>query len=213
MQYFTVISEEALARGIRRLTALTGLAALEATQLADSFAKQLETLRSQKGETLRDELVKLSANLGNQFTLHLLVLVNAYSHAYTLIPCSITDEAALPAVRKAHLRDEVENLRNALRDATKNTKSDWLEAAQHYAEKVVASLAEHSASVHAGVLEVGSFNVGLTNAIKAIREKHDIPVLLLSPDTSKPKGAVTVVAQVPDAYIEKGLKGWQFHAI
>jgi len=211
VQYFTVISEEALARGIRRLTALTGLAALEATQLADSFAKRLETLRSQKGETLRDELVKLSANLGNQFTLHFFVLVNAHSHIHRCFV--LADEAALPAVRKAHLRDEVENLRNALRDATKNTKSDWLEAAQHYAEKVVVSLAEHSASVHVGVLEVGSFNVGLTNAIKAIREKHDIPVLLLSPDTSKPKGAVTVVAQVPDAYIEKGLKGWQFHAI
>jgi alanyl-tRNA synthetase len=54
---------------------------------------------------------------------------------------------------------------------------------------------------------VGSFNVGLTNAIKAIREKHDVPVLLLSPDTSKPKGSVTIVAQVPDAIISKGLQG------
>jgi len=176
---FTVVGEEALARGIRRLTALTGEAAFNALQNAEAFAKKLEALHAVKGDALKNELIKLSTEL---------------------------DEASIPAARKIYLREELERLRDALRGAVKSNKSDWLEAAQRYAEEVVESLNKSPAVVHVGILEVASFNVGLTNAIKAIREKHDVPVLLLSPDTSKPKAAVTIVAQVPDAFIEKGLQ-------
>jgi len=186
IECFTIIGEEALARGIRRVTALTGHAALQAISTADAFAKRIEALRTAKGETLKNELIKLSAEL---------------------------DEAALPASRKVHLREEVEKLRDTLRGAAKSTKADWLEAAQRYAESVVETLNAAPASVHVGILEVGSFNVGLTNAIKAIREKHDVPVLLLSPDTSKPKGSVTIVAQVPDAVVSKGLQASEWAGV
>jgi len=176
---FTIIGEEALARGIRRLTALTGQAALRAVHLAEAFAKRIEDLRSEKGDSLKNELVKLSVEL---------------------------DEAAIPAARKIGLREELERMRDALRGAAKSSKSDWLEAAQRYAESVIASMEHSPVALHVGILEVGSFNVGLTNAIKAIREKHDVPVLLLSPDTSKAKGTVTIVAQVPDTCIKSGLQ-------
>jgi len=179
VECFTIIGEEALARGTRRITALTGHAALKAVQDGENFAKKVASLHSLKGDTLRDELVQLTAKL---------------------------DDADIPAYRKIHLREELEKLRDTLRGAAKTTKADWTEAAQRYADSVIETLNKTPERVHVGILEVGSYSVGLTNAIKAIREKHDIPVLLLSPDTSKPKGSVLVVAQVSDAAISKGLQ-------
>ena len=64
---FTIVGEEALARGIRRITALTGKLALQAVNNANVLAKRIEDLHSVKGEALKDELVKLAAELGTRY--------------------------------------------------------------------------------------------------------------------------------------------------
>lgn len=183
---FTVVSEEAIAQGIRRIEALTGVLAQAANANADEFEKRLKAVSDLKGNALKDAIVQLTADLN----------------------------MPMPAARKLGFKDELEKLRDRLRKEASGNKSEQLLAAQRYALTAIETLDHTPASFYVEIVELGSFNVGMTNTIKAIREKHDIPALLLSPDTSKAKPVVTVIAQVPDAVAAKdnGLKANEWAA-
>jgi len=183
---FTVVSEEAIAQGIRRVEALTGALAQAAFANADEFEKRLKAISDLKGNALRDAIVKLTSDLN----------------------------VSMPAARKLGFKEELELLRDRIRKETSGNKAEQLVAAQQYALTAIEALDHTPASFYVEIVDLGSFNVGMTNTIKAIREKHDVPALLLSADTSKAKPVVTVIAQVPDALAAKnnGLKANEWAA-
>ncbi|KAL6074796.1 Alanine--tRNA ligase [Balamuthia mandrillaris] len=184
---FTIVAEEALARGIRRLVALTGKPAQEAIHRGEELAKAVALLKNKKGEDLKCAVTDLAKQL---------------------------DEAVVPASKRYIIRDSLDQFRRTVADSTKNTKAEQLELAQQYAEQVVSDLqASPDSRFHVGILQVNSFTVALTNAIKAIQEKHpSLPVLLLSADNTNPKKPkATVVCQVPQSVVDStSLKanGW-----
>jgi alanyl-tRNA synthetase len=183
---FTITSEEAIAQGIRRVEALTGPLAQAAFANADEFEKRLKAVSDLKGNALKDAIVKLASELN--------------------VP--------MPAARKLGFKDELEVLRDRIRKEATGSKAEQLVAAQQYALSAIETLDHTPAPFYVEIVDLGSFNVGMTNTIKAIREKHDVPALLLSADTSKAKPIVTVIAQVPDALAatNNGLKANEWAA-
>eukprot|EP01087_Luapelamoeba_hula_P009968 TRINITY_DN2608_c0_g1_i1.p1 TRINITY_DN2608_c0_g1~~TRINITY_DN2608_c0_g1_i1.p1 ORF type:complete len:999 (-),score=164.74 TRINITY_DN2608_c0_g1_i1:4-2868(-) len=172
---FTVISEEALAQGVRRVVAYTGNPALAAVQNAEAFEQKLKAVTDLKGNELRDSIARLTIEL----------------------------DAPMPATRKLVFKDELEKLRDRLRKESTGNKAEQAAAAQRYGAEIGESVTNQSSSFYVGQVELGSSNVAITSTIKAIREKRDIPVLLVSADTSKAKPSITIVAQVPDALVSK----------
>jgi alanyl-tRNA synthetase len=180
---FAVISEEALARGIRRVVAFTGDAARQAVARADELQRKIEAAAALKGADLEEEIKRLDKAINDA-------------------------EQPIPAARQVQSRALLDKLRGSAFAASKNSKAEQLEAAQQYAEQVLAALGEATTDkAHIGHLDVGSNVIALTNAIKAIRAKHPhLAVLLLSAEEVKGKGKVTVVTQVSDDLVAAGLK-------
>lgn len=176
---FTVLSEEPLARGVRRITAVTGAHARKAHEDADALHQRVEAARKKSSNELREEVTKLIADI---------------------------DRASIPASRRHHLRTLLEALQKDVFSAAKSTRNEQLEAAQQFAERAIETLTASPSGIYVGILEVGSFVVGMTNCVKAIAARHpDVAILLLSPEVVKGKGKVTVVAHVPDSLVQKGL--------
>jgi alanyl-tRNA synthetase len=180
---FAVVAEEPLARGVRRVVAFTGDAARQAIARADELERRIEAAASLKGYDLEEEIKRLDKAINDP-------------------------EQPIPAARQVQFRGLIDKLRASAFAASKNTKAEQLEAAQQYAEKVLATLGEATTEkVHVGQLDVGSNVIALTNAIKAIRAKHPhLAVLLLSPEEVKGKGKITIVSQVSDELVAAGLK-------
>jgi alanyl-tRNA synthetase len=180
---FAVISEEALARGIRRVVAFTGDAARQALARADELQRKIEAASVLKGNELEEEIKRLDKTINDP-------------------------EQPIPAARQIQARAQLDKLRGSAFAASKNSKAEQLEAAQQYAEKVLAALGEATTEkAHIGQVDVGSNVIALTNAIKAIRAKHPhLAVLLLSTEEVKGKGKITIVTQVSDDLVAAGLK-------
>ncbi len=184
---FVIVGEDALARGIRRITSLTGAPALEAIQRAQALRERIAQAKALSGEALTEQIKQL------------LEAINDATRP-------------IPAAQQIELRNLVEDLRKAAFTGQKNAKTEQLEAAQQYAEQIMESLGS-SDQVHVGRLDVGSNVIALTNAIKAIRARHpQVAVLLISSEIVKGKPKVTVVTQVPDEVASQGLKANEWAA-
>jgi alanyl-tRNA synthetase len=186
---FAVVGEEALARGVRRVVAFTGDAARQAVARADELQRRIDAAGALKGIELEEEIKRLDKAINDS-------------------------EQPIPAARQVQFRALLDKLRGSAFAASKNSKAEQLEAAQQYAEKVLAALGEATAEkAHVGQLDVGSNVIALTNAIKAIRAKHPhLAVLLLSAEEVKGKGKITVVTQASDDLVAAGLKANEWAA-
>jgi len=179
---FAIVSEEPLARGVRRVVAFTGDAARQAIARAEDLRRRIEAAACHKGTELSDAIKKLESALNDP-------------------------EQPIPASSQVQFRHQLGKLRGNASSESKNAKAAQLETAQQYAEQVLATLGEITGEkAHIGLLDVGSNVIALTNAIKAIRSKHPhLAVLLASTEEVKGKGKVTIVAQVSDDLIAVGL--------
>lgn len=178
---FTVVSEEPLAKGVRRITAVTGAAAQEAITNAAQLATELAALEKLTND---DELNTGIVNLLNR--------LSAPDHP-------------LPATVKSKSRDQLNKLRAQLHEKSKNKKGDLAKVVSSFVEKTIQTLTESPAPFFVGELDVNGSGNLITDAIKSVQEKHpNVPVLLISPDPAKKK--LLVIAVVPKSIVEKGLK-------
>ncbi len=89
---FVVISEEAVAKGVRRITAITGAAAHQASAQADLFVNRLDGLRQAPPQDLAAQLTELTR---------------------------ASQAATLPALSAAKLREGIADLQRVLKDQQK----------------------------------------------------------------------------------------------
>jgi len=167
---FTVVAEEALSVGIRRLTAVTGQPALDALSNADKLETTLKNAMDLTGDALSLAVTEITSQLNKE---------------------------QLPASRKIEFREKLSKLQDKLREEAKTNKNTQAKSSLSYAEKVVDDLKKvSSAKFYVGDVDVGFSNVLLTDVAKKIQEScPDVAVLLLSSDSKK--GKMCIVAQVP----------------
>ncbi len=166
---FALTQEEAVAKGIRRVVALTGGAAMAAHAAADQLAERIGKAAKLSGEDLKSEQAELATQI---------------------------DELTLPASRKAELRAELGGLAEAIKRAEKAAAADRAKDAARQAS-VLADSAESAQEPYCiTTIELGSDRGALQAAMKTITDR--VPrkaVMLLSPDEGS--GKVAVVATVP----------------
>jgi len=176
---FAVISEEGIARGVRRVIAVTGKEAKTAISTAQELEAELKSIQNLSGESLNTGIQNLLRKLS-------------------------TPNLLVPSTKKAKIFDELTKLRAKHQGEAKGKKGDQQKEISSFIETTVQSLTESGASFFVGELNVGGQSGLLTDAIKAIQEKKpEVAVLLLSPDV--PKKKLLVVAASPKSAIAKGL--------
>ena len=177
-QAFAIVTEEGVAKGVRRIVALTGVPATAAIESGRNLEARLTTAAQNEPDDLAAELAEVGAEI---------------------------DQLTIPVSHKAKLRKQLASLQDRVKAARKAHAAKGAAEAAAQAGKIADKAAMNSDKAVAANLGEGHDHGALQAAAKTIQSKcPDIPVLLLSPDPAE--GKVLLLALVPDAAVKKGLK-------
>ncbi|KAL0043139.1 hypothetical protein WJX79_010270 [Trebouxia sp. C0005] len=161
---FALISEEGIAKGIRRLVAVTGKEAAAAIKEGEGLANQLAAAQKLHGQQLETEVAALKQTI---------------------------DPATISAAQKAALRDQLASLQKRVLEGQKKAaaanKQRATQAAVADADKAV------TAGQRFGIMrvDVGLDPKALLEAWNAIQKQHPkLPVIMFSTDEGKGKALV-----------------------
>jgi alanyl-tRNA synthetase len=157
---FVILSEDAVAKGVRRITALTGSAAHQAEANAQGLLNRLEAIKSAGDEAgLAGNLARLTTELG---------------------------DAALPAIARAKMRDGMANLQELAKKIEKQKSKDSAGQVVETAKQLAEQL---SGEVIVTAIEGADANA-LRTAMDVIRKKHPESALLLAGSAGDDKVAL-----------------------
>ncbi|MFK7759881.1 MAG: alanine--tRNA ligase [Phycisphaerales bacterium] len=177
-QRFALTVEEGIAKGIRRITGLTGQAALDAYGQADLLQERVDALGSVDASKLKEAFQRA----GNDI-----------------------DAMELPASRKHAMRDALGSIAQKLKDASKAAAAAKAGQAQELAKGIATAAAGSSEDIIIATLDLGSDRKALEAAVATILQAvPNKAVMVLSPDADS--GRVAVMATVSESMIKRGLK-------
>ncbi len=175
--HFAVIAEEAVAKGIRRIVAVTGGAAREAITGADELDSRLFAMESLPDAELAKRVPALLADL---------------------------DAKMLPVPRKAAHRAKLAQLQDRLKAMSKGEADARRDEAVRQARTIAESAATALEQVVIATVDAGDDRQALQAAVKVVRDKcPTAAVLLVSADIQG--GKVAIHAAVPDTLVKRGL--------
>ncbi|MCC7387377.1 MAG: alanine--tRNA ligase [Phycisphaerales bacterium] len=177
---FALIHETGIAKGIRRVEALTGVPAIAAHAAADEAEKRVRSAGSLSGEALTTEAAAIAAEL---------------------------DQLTLPAARKAALRDRLGELQEKVKAAAKGVAKAKAAEAQDMARRIAQGHGGSTEPVLIAELDTGGDRAALQAALKTIQDMCPTSaVLLASVDRDGEKPSVAIIAGVPGPLVGRGLK-------
>ncbi|MEQ8769805.1 MAG: alanine--tRNA ligase [Phycisphaerales bacterium] len=175
---FCLVSEEGIAKGVRRITALTGVPAKAAIQAGESLAKEIAAAAKLPDAKLAEAVTDLTGEL---------------------------DQLTMSAALKARLRDEVGYLAERAKQAAKAAAAERAGQAQSMARQIASAAQSSMEPVVVSTIEAGSDRKALEAAANTVASACPaLGVMLVSPDESEGKAAIMAV--VPKALVSRGLK-------
>ncbi len=178
IHHFAIVSEEAVAKGVRRIVALTGVPAMAAVQAADNLARRIHAA----AKLSESDLSATVTEVGNEI-----------------------DQMTLPAARKAELRAALAQLQERVKGAQKQAAAGRAAEAASFARQIGQSAAGSLEDFVINTIEVGDDRKALQAAVNTVVQLcPKKAVMLVSPDTEGNK--IAILAVVPEALIKRGLK-------
>jgi alanyl-tRNA synthetase len=180
--HFSIIAEEAVAKGVRRLTALTGVPAMAAEQAGTRLEQRIFAAQGLSGPTLPGEVQQIIQEL---------------------------DSLTIPLTTKQRLRLEVATLQEKVKAAAKAASAGRQEQVVAAAKRLAESSEFDAGSSVVATIDAGSDRDALTaamNTIRTARPRH--AVMLIS--TDQDQGKLSILAGVPDTLIKRGLNAGEW---
>ncbi|KAI8394179.1 alanyl-tRNA synthetase [Radiomyces spectabilis] len=183
IKHFAILEESGIAKGIRRIVAVTGEEAAATQRQAQAFVSKLDNLEHLKGAELESQLKVVSKEL---------------------------DALVVSAVTKAEFRDRFNKIKKAFDESEKARKAEQVKEAT---ENVKSYFAEHpEANYYIVELHVGNNSKALAGAINYAKSHlKDKALYLFSADTDS--GRVAHNCVVGKNFIEKGLKASEWAGV
>jgi alanyl-tRNA synthetase len=179
---FAIASEEAVAKGVRRFVALTGIPAKAAIQSADSIAHRVRAAASLAEQALSDEVADITAQL---------------------------DQMTLPATRKHELRTALAQLQERVKAAGKQAGAARAQDASRAARQIAEAAAQSLHDIIINTIDAGSDRKALQAAISTVQSIcQRSAIMLFSPDPDE--GKVSIMAVVPPTFIKRGLSAGEW---
>jgi alanyl-tRNA synthetase len=175
---FAILSEEAVAKGVRRLVAVTGVSASAALQAADQMSARLHTASVMDDSRLARELPELITSL---------------------------DSLTMPASRRAELRAELSGLQERIKQAQKKLSEGLTAEAVATARAIAESALTSNDQIIISSIDAGEDRNAMNAALKTIREKCPRAAVMLF-SVEQNTGKVSISCAVPQDLITKGLK-------
>ncbi|KAF8068140.1 hypothetical protein N665_1150s0013 [Sinapis alba] len=166
---FALLSEEGIAKGIRRVTAVTTECAFDALNEASSLEKEVEDASKAEGNALEKKVAALKSRV---------------------------DAAIIPAAKKADIRAKISLLQNEVRKAQKKVAEQNLKKSVKVATEAAESAASDGKTFCIIQLDVGLDAAAVREAVSKVMEKKGMSIMVFSTDETTNKAVVC--AGVPD---------------
>ncbi len=178
ISHFAITGEEAVAKGVRRITAMSGAKAHEAIVAGEQLAVRIKAAGVLEGDELVKEVAAITGEL---------------------------EKTTMPLWRKQQLRVAAAGLQDKLKAAGKHAAAGKRDQAVRQARALADSAAMTMELFVVGTIDAGQDRQALQSAVKVVRDVSPrSAVMLFDVDTDTSK--VAIIAAVPDAHIAKGLK-------
>lgn len=175
---FAVVHEEGIAKGVRRVVALTGVPAVAAIRAADALARRIVSAESLDGEALVLETAEIAGEI---------------------------DQLTIPVASKGELRASLAKLQERVKQARKRAAQEKAKEAAGQAKSIAQAALDADEKVIVATIELGSDRGALSAAIDTVTSTcPKAAAMLLSPDEEA--GKVSVIASVPEPLIARGLR-------
>ncbi|MBX3386171.1 MAG: alanine--tRNA ligase [Phycisphaeraceae bacterium] len=178
---FVLAGEEAVAKGIRRITALTGVPAQAAARAADVLADRIAQAKMLRGAELASAATQLAQEV---------------------------DTLTLPTVRRQELRQDLSALQERIKQESKALAGERAARAAAVAKRLAEDAASRGGQVVVASIDSedgGNDRQALQQALNIITQACPrSAVMVLNADTAE--GKVSLIAAVPKDLQAKGLK-------
>ena len=175
IQHFYVTQEEGIAKGTRRITAVTGKEATKAKKESERLRQRIREISDLPAKEQGREIVEASRDL---------------------------ESTQIPMLDKIEMRGTLKQLKDKVDDQEKAEKATQVDHAVKHIKAVIEKTPDAPFLVE--VLHVGSNTKALLQAINEVKSiSPNTAVMLLSPDAEA--GRVSHMCAVSDAIAEKGL--------
>ncbi|KAL5467685.1 hypothetical protein EMCRGX_G031948 [Ephydatia muelleri] len=187
IESIAIVSEGAIAKGVRRIVALTGQKAIKSHQYAD---------------LLEDRVKELSRVVQSEFEKGTML----YKQANRLI-VEQDDEmfaAVISQWRKDHMRNTLKGVKKSLDDSDRARKAAIVRMAVGTAKQLMSSYGANVPEVIVEAVEVGGLSKAIVGAVKEIRESApSSAAMIFSVDWEN--GEVLCHSVVPKSLVARGL--------
>ncbi|KAJ8500056.1 hypothetical protein OPV22_010608 [Ensete ventricosum] len=173
---FALLSEEGIAKGIRRITAVTTECAFKALELASSLDAEITESSKSEGSLLEKKVATLKSKI---------------------------DAAAIPAAIKADLRAKTSQLEDRVRKAKKKIAEENIQKAVKAATEVAKAAASEGKAFCITQVDVGLDTAAVREAVLKVLELQGLAVMVFSTDETLNKAVV--YAGVPSSGSKTGL--------
>jgi alanyl-tRNA synthetase len=175
---FAITHEEAVAKGIRRIVAVTRAAARAAIEAADAMAARIDAAATLEGPALAREVSEIA---------------------------QAVDEMTMPVSRKAELRALIGDLQERVKAARKEAARARAAEAVNIARQIAATAETAGDRVVITTIDLGDDRAALQEAVRTIQDRlPHAAVMLLSTDVDE--GKVAVIASCSKAVVQTGLR-------
>ncbi|XP_008810668.2 alanine--tRNA ligase-like [Phoenix dactylifera] len=160
---FALLSEEGIAKGIRRITAVTTECAFKAIELASSLASEISDASKYEGSLLEKKVASLKSKI---------------------------DAAAIPAAIKADLRAKTSQLEDQIRKAKKKIGEENIQKAIKAATKIAEAAASEGKAFCISRVDVGLDTTAVREAVLKVMDQKALAIMVFSTDETLNKAVV-----------------------
>ncbi|MGH7243919.1 MAG: alanine--tRNA ligase [Phycisphaerales bacterium] len=175
---FALVSEEAVAKGVRRIVALSGKPAEAAIHAADGAEAKIRSVGLLSDSALVNEIPGL---------------------------LKVLDDAVMPTARKTALRNSISALQERAKNAAKAASAGRQTEAVREAKVLAESAQLANQHVIVGSIEAGDDRNALNAAVAVVKDANPRAAIMLF-SIDHPTAKVTINALVPEPLIQKGLR-------
>ncbi|KAK9141492.1 hypothetical protein Syun_010892 [Stephania yunnanensis] len=168
---FALLSEEGIAKGIRRITAVTTDCASKAKELALLIGQEITEASNSEGSVL--EKIVFSVSIQKVAALK-----------------SRVETATIPAAMKADLKGRINGLQDLVKKAQKKIAAENLQKAIKTASEVAEVAASQGKSFCISRVDVGLDTAAVREAVNKVMEKKEMSIMVFSSDDATNKAVV-----------------------
>ncbi|KAL3652105.1 hypothetical protein CASFOL_001786 [Castilleja foliolosa] len=179
---FALLSEEGIAKGTRRITAVTMDSAFKAFKLASSIQQEVDEASKTEGSALEQKVAALNSSV---------------------------EGASIPSAEKADIKAKISNLQSRVIKAKKKIAEEHMQKAIELATQTAEVASSNGKAYCISIVDVGADTTAIREAVVKVMEQKGLATMVFSKDEKANKAFVCAgVPEQDDKYAQLKVTEW-----